>query len=79
MKKIVTLAACAVMTGFMSGCALFGGKTTPAETFTNSLYRDFPTPLQTEDDVLIFNIFYCLNAPDWIEPSEECAIVKDAE
>ena len=60
----------------LSGCAS-KAITTPNKPFQDSLYREFPGPLETEHQIDRFNIFYCVNRPVWILPSSICDAVDE--
>ena len=79
MNKIAKIMISSVLFGvilFSQSCVHFGAKNkTPTEVFKNSLYREFPIPL--DDSTLDrFNIFWCINQPDWVLDTPECALVR---
>lgn len=60
-----------------AGCGKTAAPTGP-DPFRDSLYREFPAPLKSDDDVDDFNIFYCLNRPAWIAKNATCDAVDRA-
>jgi len=82
MKRTASSKLSIATIGLLSGCALFdsGTKTPPTDqTFKDSFYGEFPAPMASENEIERFNIFFCLNRPSWIRPSETCDIVDEAQ
>ena len=79
-KRTATLSAFAAMTLSalsLSACGKTASGTGP-DPFRDSLYREFPAPLKTFDDLDDFNIFWCLNRPMWIVRTATCDAVDGA-
>lgn len=77
LTKIAISSACGGIALCLNGCAIFGKERIPTETFRESLYREFPEPLDDES-VDAFNIFWCINRPNWTAPSITCTLVDEA-
>ena len=77
MIRIAVSSAFAGIALCLNGCAGFANEksVTVSDAFRASLYERFPEPL-TEPEIDAFNVFYCLNAPDWLAPSETCDLVQ---